>query len=174
MSMEIPDELANLEANGGIYAVWMLLQHLGIDADIQQLIEVCAYEAGHGTTTIGLAVGLKKFGFQVKFYTEHDPELQDSEKRSYAEADQLELSILPAIGYAQIQQAFEQNQFVIVYYDTLDGVGNHSLVYDIDETEISFFDSFDAMPADVFEQQRGAEGICRQVIIVDVNDYVAS
>ena len=41
MSMEIPDELANLDANGGIYAVWMLLQHLGIDADIQQLIEVC-------------------------------------------------------------------------------------------------------------------------------------
>ena len=174
MSMEIPDELANLEANGGIYAVWMLLQHLGIDADIQQLIEVCAYEAGQGTTTIGLAVGLKKFGFQVKFYTEHDPELQDSEKRSYAVADQLELPVLPAIGYAQIQQAFEQNQFVIVYYDTLDGVGNHSLVYDIDETEISFFDSFDAMPADVFEQQRGAEGICRQVITVDVNDYVAS
>lgn len=174
MSMEIPDELANLDANGGIYAVWMLLQHLGIDADIQQLIEVCAYEAGHGTTTIGLAVGLKKFGFLVKFYTEHDPELQDSEKRSYAEADQLELSILPAIGYAQIQQAFEQNQFVIVYYDTLEGVGNHSLVYDIDETEISFFDSFDAMPAEVFEQQRGAEGICRQVITVNVNDYMAS
>ncbi|WP_180020726.1 peptidase C39 [Acinetobacter sp. YH16044] len=174
MSMEIPDELANLEANGGIYAVWMLLQHLGIDADIQQLIEVCAYEAGHGTTTIGLAVGLKKFGFLVKFYTEHDPELQDSEKRSYAEADQLELPILPAIGYAQIQQAFEQNQFVIVYYDTLEGVGNHSLVYEIDEAEISFFDSFAAMPADVFEQQRGAEGICRQVITVDVNDYVAS
>ncbi|MEN8992082.1 hypothetical protein ABD624_08935 [Avibacterium paragallinarum] len=174
MSMEIPDELANLDANGGIYAVWMLLQHLGIDADIQQLIEVCAYEAGHGTTTIGLAVGLKKLGFQVKFYTEHDPELQDSEKRSYAEADQLELLVLPAIGYAQIQQAFEQNQFVIVYYDTLEGVGNHSLVYEIDEAEISFFDSFDAMPADVFEQQRGAEGICRQVITVDVNDYVAS
>ncbi|WP_180076777.1 cysteine peptidase family C39 domain-containing protein [Acinetobacter sp. YH12251] len=174
MSLEMPEELANLEANGGIFAVWMLLQHLGIDADIQQLIEVCAYEADHGTTTIGLAVGLKKFGFQVKFYTEHDPELQDSEKRSYAEADQLELPILPAIGYAQIQQAFEQNQFVIVYYDTLEGVGNHSLVYDIDETEISFFDSFDAMPAEVFEQQRGAEGICRQVITVGVNNYVAS
>ena len=166
--------MATLVANGGIYAVWMLLQHLGIDADIQQLIEVCAYDADHGTTTIGLAVGLNKFGFQVKFYTEHDLELQDSEKRRYAEADQLELPILPAIGYAQIQQAFEQNQFVIVYYDTLEGVGNHSLVYDIDETEISFFDSFDAMPADVFEQQRGAEGICRQVITVDVNDYVAS
>ncbi|WP_374663597.1 cysteine peptidase family C39 domain-containing protein [Acinetobacter sp.] len=173
MSMQIPDELANLEANGGIYAVWMLLQHLGIDADIQQLIEVCGYEAEHGTTTIGLALGLKKFGFNVSFSTAPDPDLQDSEKRSYAEAEQLKLPILPAISYVQIQQAFEQNQFVIVYYDTLDGVGNHSLVYDIDETEISFFDSFEAMLADVFEQQRQADGICRQVITVDVNEYVA-
>lgn len=174
MSMQIPDELANLEANGGIYAVWMLLQHLGIDADIQQLIEVCGYEAEHGTTTIGLALGLKKFGFNVSFSTAPDPDLQDSEKRSYAEAERLELPVLPAISYAEIQQAFEQNQFVIVYYDTLDGVGNHSLVYDIDETEISFFDSFEAMPADVFEQQRQADGICRQVITVDVNEYVAN
>ncbi|OTG79112.1 peptidase C39 [Acinetobacter sp. ANC 5054] len=174
MSVQIPDELADLEANGGIYAVWMLLQHLGIDAEIQQLIEVCGYEAGHGTTTIGLALGLKKFGFQVEFSTAPDPDLQDSEKRQYAEAEQLKLPIVPAISYAEIQQAFEQNQFVIVYYDTLEGVGNHSLVYDIDETEISFFDSFDAMPAKVFEQQRRAEGICSQVITVDANQYFAN
>ena len=174
MSLEMPEELSSLEANGGIYAVWMLLQHLGIDADIQQLIEVCGYEAGYGATTIGLAVGLKKFGFNVQFYTEHDPDLQDIEKLSYAEAAQLQLPVLPAIGYAEILQAFEQNKFVIAYYDTLEGVGNHSLVYDIDEAEISFFDSFDTMSAEDFERQRQAEGICRQVITVDVNDYIAS
>ena len=174
MALEMPEELSSLDANGGIYAVWMLLQHLGIDADIQQLIEVCGYEAGYGATTIGLAVGLKKFGFNVQFYTEHDPDLQEGEKLSYAEAAQLQLPVLPAIGYAHIQQAFEQNQFVIAYYDTLEGVGNHSLVYDINEAEISFFDSFDAMSAEDFERQRQAEGICRQVITVDVNDYIAS
>ena len=54
-----------------------------------------------------------------------------------------------------------------MYYDTLDVVGNHSLVYSIDEQEICFFDSFDAMPASVFEQQRKAEGICRQAIIIE-------
>ncbi len=36
MSFEIPDELANLDANGGIYAVWMMMQHLGIDEEIEQ------------------------------------------------------------------------------------------------------------------------------------------
>lgn len=174
MALEMPEELSSLEANGGIYAVWMLLQHLGIDADIQQLMEVCGHEAGYGATTIGLAVGRKKFGFNVQFYTEHDPDLQESEKRSYAEAAQLQLPVLPAIGYAEILHAFEQNKFVIVYYDTFEGIGNHSLVYDIDEAEISFFDSFDAMSAEDFERQRQAEGICRQVITVDVNDYIAS
>ena len=167
MALNIPESLMNLEANGGIYAVWMLLQHLYIDADIEQLIEVCGYDAENGTTTIGLAVGLKKFGFDVQFYTDEDSELQAQEKLSYAEAEQLKLPVLAAINYQQIQQAFEQNKFIIVYYDTLEGVGNHSLVYSIDEQEICFFDSFDAMPASVFEQQRKAEGICRQAIIIE-------
>ncbi|WP_291354777.1 MULTISPECIES: cysteine peptidase family C39 domain-containing protein [unclassified Acinetobacter] len=174
MALEIPEELANLEANGGIFAVWMLLQHLGIDAEIQQLLEVCGYEAENGTTTIGLAVGLKKFGFNVQFYTDPDPELQESEILSYQEAEQLGLAILPALNYQQIQQAFEQNKFVIVYYDTLENVGNHSLVYDVNEDEICFFDSFDAMLASIFEQQRKAEGICRQVIVVEANNDIES
>ena len=174
MALEMPEELANLEANGGLFAVWMLLQHLGIDADIQQLVDVCGYDSENGTTTIGLAVGLKKFGFKVQFYTEHDPDLQESEKFSYQEAEQLGLPILPALSYEQIQQAFEQNKFVIVYYDTLEDVGNHSLVYDVNEDEICFFDSFEAMPALVFEQQRQVEGICRQVIVVEVNDDIQS
>ena len=167
MSLDVPDTLANLEANCGIYAVWMMLQHLGIDAEIEQLIEVCGYDAEFGTTTIGLAVGLRKFGFNVQFYTDEDPDLQAQEKLSYAEAEQLKLPILPAMCYSQIQQAFEQNKFVIVYYDTLDGVGNHSLVYSIDEQEICFFDTFEPMSAAVFEQQRQVEGICRQVIVIE-------
>ena len=167
MALEMPEELANLEANGGVFAVWMLLQHLGIDADIQQLVEVCGYDAENGTTTIGLAVALKKFGFNIQFYTDHDLDLQEGEKLSYQEAEQLGLPILPALNYEQIQQAFDQNKFVIVYYDTLEGVGNHSFVYDVNADEICFFDSFDAMPALVFEQQRRVDGICQQVIVVD-------
>ena len=174
MALEMPEELANLEANGGLFAVWMLLQHLGIDADIQQLVDVCGYDSENGTTTIGLAVGLKKFGFNVQFYTDHDPDLQESEKLSYQEAEQLDLPILPALNYQQIQQAFDQNKFLIVYYDTLEDVGNHSLVYDVNADEICFFDSFDAMPASVFEQQRRVEGIYRHVNIKKKNGYTES
>lgn len=169
MSSNLPEELANLDANAGIYAVWMIFQHLGIDADIEQLKEVCRYQLGSGTTTIGLAVGLKKFGFHVAFSTDPDPEPQEQEILCYQQAEALGIPVSPAISYQDIVQAYEQNRFVIVYYDTLDGVGNHSLVYDINEDEICFFDSFDAMSAQVFEQQRAAEGICRQAIIIDVN-----
>lgn len=169
--MPIPPELANLEANAGIYAVWMLFQHLGLDPDIEQLKEVCGYVEGDGTTTIGLAVGLKKFGLNVIFTTDEDHDLQEQEKRSYAEAAILNLKISASMSYEEIQQAYDQNKFVIVYYDTLDGVGNHSLVYDMNEEEISFFDSFDSMTKEVFEQQRAVEGICRQVVIVDAHHF---
>ncbi|SLA40514.1 Uncharacterised protein [Mycobacteroides abscessus subsp. abscessus] len=70
-----------------------------------------------------MAVGLKKFGFKVQFYTDPDPDLQDSEKLSYAKAEQLKLPVLAAIGYQQIQQVFDENKFVIVYYDTLEAHG---------------------------------------------------
>lgn len=169
MSTNLPDELVNLDANAGIYAVWMIFQHLGIDPDIEQLKSVCGYMDGDGTTTIGLAVGLKKFGFQVEFSTDHDPELQPQEIVSYQEAESLNLPVLPVMSFEEIQAAFDAQKFVIVYYDSLDGVGNHSLVYDITETEISFFDSFEPMTKATFEQQRAVEGVCRQVITVQVN-----
>ena len=84
------------------------------------------------------------------------------------------MPILPSLNYQQIQHAFYQNKFLIVYYYTLEYVGNHSLVYDVNADEICFFDSFDAMPASVFEQQRQVEGICRQVIVVEENGYTES
>jgi hypothetical protein len=167
MTLEIPEALANLEANGGIYAVWMLLQHLGLDAEIDQLVNVCGYDANYGTSTLGLAIGLKKFGYQVQFHTDEDLEPSEQDVLQLSEAEQIQLAVLPALSYVQIQQAFEQKKYVIVYYDTLEGEGNHSLVYDVNKDEISFFDHFEAMPATVFEQQRAVEGIFRQAIVVD-------
>lgn len=166
MSMEIPDELANLEANGGIYAVWMLLQHLGLDVEIDQLVDVCGYDE-YGTSTLGLAIGLKKFGYQVQFHTDEDLEPSVEDLKELALATQVQLPVFPALEYKEILKAFEQKKYLIVYYDTLEGEGNHSLVYAVDENEISFFDSFEAMPAKLFEQQRAQEGIFRQVIVVD-------
>jgi hypothetical protein len=170
MALEIPDSLLNLEANCGVFAVWMLLQHHGAHVDMNELIKLCRHDRQDGTFTIALAVALKKIGFKVSFHTDPDPNIDRTERQSYAEAKALCIPIESALSYAQIQTAIENGKMAIVYYDTLDEVGNQSLVYSIDDREICFFDNFEPMPALVFEQQRKAEGICRQAIIIDDHD----
>jgi len=93
--------------------------------------------------------------------------MDGKEKQSYLDAQGLQIPIQAALSYSEIQQAFENGHFVIVFYDTLHGVGNQSLIYSIDEQEISFCDHFEEMSKTVFEQQRQADGICRQVIVVE-------
>ena len=172
MTEQMPQKLMDLEANGGIFAIWKLFQHYGIDLVIEDLVKLCGHSAEEGTYGITLAVALRKLGLDVTFYTEHDPEPQPTEVKFYREASQLNIEVKEVLSYQGILDAVNAGQFVIVYYDTLEGVGNHSLVYDADETEISFFDSFDAMPRNVFEQQRRAEGICQQAIVIDDRHFV--
>lgn len=167
MALEIPESLVNLEANCGIFALWMLFQHHGVEMDISELIQATQHDQEYGTFTIALAVALKKFGFDVSFYTDPDPYIDGSESLIYQQAQTLNIPIHSALTYSEIQAAIENGQMVIVSYDTLNGIGNQSLVYSMDEQEICFFDSFDPMPAFLFEQQRDAEGICRQVILIN-------
>ena len=42
----------------------------------------------------------------------------------------------------------------------------------MDDQEVCFFDSFDPMSAEVFEQQRNKSGICQQVIVIDDRNFV--
>ncbi len=168
MSVQLPEELVNLEANCGIYAIWMIFHHYGVDLNISDLVQLCKHNDEDGAYGIAIAVALQKLGVDVTFYSDEDLAQHPTEVEFYREADVLGLTVQqPSCGYQDIQNAFENGNFVIVYYDTLEGIGNHSLVYAIEEHEISFFDSFEPMSKEVFEQQRQVEGICRQVIIVD-------
>lgn len=165
--LQLPNELVDLEANGGIYSIWMIFNHYGVDLNISDLVQLTHHTDHEGTYGITLAVALQKLGVDVQFYTDIDDQQQPIEVKSYTEAKSLGIQIQPACSYQDIQVAVENGHFVIVYYDTLEGVGNHSLVYSIDEHEICFFDSFEPMSKEIFEQQRQVEGICRQVIVVD-------
>ena len=166
MGLKIPEQLQNLPANCGVFAVWMVLQHYAVEIDITKLIQICGYDDEDGTFGIGLAVGLQQLGFAVTLHGDEDLDVHEKELGCYAVAKQLQLPIEPALSYQQIQAIVAQGKLVIVYYDTVQGVGNHSLVYSINAQEICFFDNFEAMPAKVFEQQRQAEGICRQAIVI--------
>ena len=79
----------------------------------------------------------------------------------------MKIPINATLAYEEIHQAFEAGKFVIVFYDTLDGVGNQSLIYSINEQEIRFCDHFEVMSKTLFEQQRQADGICQQVIVIE-------
>ena len=173
MSVEIPEDLQNLEANGGIFAIWMIFHHYGIDLHIPDLVQLTRHDDEMGTSTIALAVALKTLGLDAEFFTEVDPDKQPVEVEFYQKAQEIKLPVYESpLSYAEIQKKAGEGRFVIVFYDTLDGVGNHSLIYSIDEQEISFFDSFESMPKEVFEQQRQADGICQQVIVIDDRNFV--
>lgn len=170
MALNIPESLASLESNCGVFAVWMLLQHHGIQIDVVELINVCRHDEG-GTYTIALAVALKRLGFEVSFHSDEDPSISQSERMSYKEAKVLKIPTGPALSYQDIQAAIQNGKMVILYYDTLEGIGNQSLIYSIDQNEICFFDSFEPMSAAVFEKQRQVEGICRQAIVIDDRNF---
>lgn len=170
MALNIPESLAILESNCGVFAVWMVLQHHGVQIDVAELIKVCRHEEG-GTYTIALAVALKKLGFQVSFHSDEDPNISPSERMSYKEAKVLKIPTGPALSYQDIQVEIKNGKMVIVYYDTLAGVGNQSLIYSIDSNEICFFDSFEPMSVTVFEKQRQVDGICRQAIVIDDRNF---
>ncbi len=57
---------------------------------------------------------------------------------SYKEAKILKIPTGPALSYQDIQTETQNGKMVIVYYDTLEGVGNQSLIYSIDQNEICF------------------------------------
>lgn len=167
MSLNIPESLLQLEANCGVFAVWLIIKQYQTHIDIADLIQLCRHDQQEGTFTIALAVALKKLGLEVSLYTDPDPNIDEKEKQSYLDAQGLQIPIQAALTYSEIQKAFENGHFVIVFYDTLQGVGNQSLIYSIDEQEISFCDHFEEMSKTIFEQQRQADGICRQVIVVE-------
>jgi hypothetical protein len=167
MSLNIPEPLLQLEANCGVFAVWLILKQYHPHIDIADLIQRCRHDQKEGTFTIALAVALKRLGFDVSFYTDPDPNIDENEKLSYLEAQRLQIPVHPVLTYSGIQQAFEDGKFVIVFYDTRQGVGNQSLIYSIDKQEISFCDHFEVMSKAEFEQQRQVEGICQQVIVIE-------
>lgn len=172
MSLELPEDLLNLPANAGVFAIWMLFHHYAIDLNTADLAKLAQHDHEAGCCSIALAVAIEQLGLAVTFHTDPDPEPRAVEILAYRQAAERKIAIEPALSYAQLQELYQQGYFLIVYYDNADGVGHHSLVYAIDHEEISFFDCFEAMPATDFEHQRQVDGICRQVIVIDDRKFV--
>ena len=67
-------------------------------------------------------------------FTETDPDKQPLEIQFYQKAQELKLHVHEyPLSYTDIQKLVDKGRFVIVFYDTLEEVGNHSLIYEINE-----------------------------------------
>lgn len=170
--IKVPKSLRQLQANCGPLAVWLVLDHYKIEVKLTTLLKACRHDPENGTFPIGLAVALKKFGFDVAFYGDKDPAPNELEIICYDDAEKLHLPIRPALSYQEIQKVFEDQKIVIVSYESLQGIGCMSVVYSMNEQEISFCEDLEPMSAAVFEQQRKVEGICQQVIVVGECNYL--
>ncbi|HAV57949.1 MAG TPA: peptidase C39, partial [Acinetobacter junii] len=49
MSLDIPDPLLQLEANCGVFAVWLILKQYQSNIDIAELIQLCRHDYNEGT-----------------------------------------------------------------------------------------------------------------------------
>ena len=81
--LNIPESLLQLEANCGVFAVWLIIKQYQTHIDIADLIQLCRHDQQEGTFTIALAVALKKLGFEVSLYTDPDPNIDEKEQQSY-------------------------------------------------------------------------------------------
>ena len=70
MGVEIPEDLQNLEANSGIFSIWMIFHHYGIDLHIPDLVQLCRHNPEMGTSTGALAVAWQTLGLDVAFFSE--------------------------------------------------------------------------------------------------------
>ena len=48
MALKIPEALLALESNCGVFALWMLFQHHGIDKSINELIDISGHDSEEG------------------------------------------------------------------------------------------------------------------------------
>ena len=92
MSIEIPEDLQNLEANSGIFSIWMIFHHYGIDLHIPDLVQLCRHNPEMGTSTIALAVALQTLGLDVAFFSEYDADKQPVELDFYQQAQTLKIT----------------------------------------------------------------------------------
>ncbi|WP_291371108.1 cysteine peptidase family C39 domain-containing protein, partial [Acinetobacter sp. UBA5934] len=91
MRIELPEDLQSLEANSGIYAIWMIFHHYGVDLHIPDLVQLTQHNDEMGTSSIALAVALKTLGLDVEFFTETDPDKQPLEIQFYQKAQELKV-----------------------------------------------------------------------------------
>lgn len=114
---EVPPEFFGISGNNGPICIWGVLNYFGRPCtDITQILSNCLYSKQHGTFTIGLALGLKRFGLEVQFFSEPDNSLNSIEAEAYERAKKYDVTPKPAISINKFGKMAEKHNLGIVYF----------------------------------------------------------
>ncbi len=117
---EAPVEFKDSPSGCGLVSVWMLLDHFDYPIDRDQIIRFLDWTEAEGTSAIAIACLFKRLGFDSVFYTDEDPDIQDTEIPFYQLASVLELPIKPAINLTQVGERIgEGSHFIALYREDL-------------------------------------------------------
>jgi hypothetical protein len=163
---EAPDEIQELDGNCGPIAAWSVLHYFGKRISAARIISSCRYTKRHGVFSVHMAAGLSEMGLQVSFHSEEDHEIGEFEKRGYARARRLGISVDPPIELPVLLRQRRYGRIPIVLYDTASGSGHFSTLLGARGSTLRLpLAEKGAMPTDEFLVAWSAPKILRQCII---------
>jgi hypothetical protein len=123
---EAPIRIHQLPGNCGVMAAWGVLRYFRRRTSAGRLIQDCRYTIKHGVFTIALGVALREHGLKVTFYSDPDPAQKRIEQWCFQRAEQLGITIEPAIELEQVLALVTPQTIPIIIYDTDKATGHFS------------------------------------------------
>ena len=82
-----------MEGHCGLIAAWLVLHYFGKQIPASEIVSSCRYTKRYGLFFVFLAAGLRGLGLEVSFHSEKDDDIGGFEKRGYALARRLGISV---------------------------------------------------------------------------------
>jgi hypothetical protein len=161
------EEILAMDGHCGLVAAWSVLHYFGRHPSVPDIVSSCRHSKRYGVFSVCLAAGLKELGLQVSFHSEHDDHIGAFEKRGYARARRLGLSVEPALDLPSLLRERRRGRIPIVLFDTASESGHFSPLLGNRNGVLRLpLASGGTMPTDEFLAAWSAPGILNQCVIV--------
>ncbi len=162
-----PEEILKMDGHCGLVAAWSVLHYFGKHISVPEIIASCRYTKRYGVFSVCLAAGLKEYGLQVSFHSDHDDHIGGFEKRGYARAHRLGLAVRPALDLPSVLRERKRGRIPIVLFNTPSDSGHFSplLGHRSGVLRLPLAEGR-AMPTEEFLVAWSAPGILRQCVVV--------
>jgi hypothetical protein len=125
-----PPEIGDPDDCCGLLSMWQVLEALDCHVDPATILKHSRYRPGFGIDTIGLALGFHDLGFYTEFRSEG---VTSGDKAHLLEAKSKNMPILPP---ADIKTLLALPAYLVVAYNTSDGMGHVSPITSLTENNV--------------------------------------